>query len=185
MDASIIIDNFEWFEILKNEEELVEDFKTCLKEGKIIGIISEAGCPGVADPGQLLISHAQKTGAKVVPLVGPSSLLLALMASGMNGQHFTFHGYLPIDSNLRIKKIRQIEEEAHKRNCTQMFIETPYRNEALLNDILKHCKNETLLCIASEVTSENEWIKTKTIGEWKKEKISVHKKPVIFLLGIS
>jgi 16S rRNA (cytidine1402-2'-O)-methyltransferase len=115
-------------------------------------------------------------------LVGPSSILLALMASGFNGQHFCFLGYLPIDKAERIKKIKQTEEESLKRKCTQIFIETPYRNNKLLETILQHCNSSTKLCIAAELTSANEFIKTKTIGEWKKEAIDLHKKPVIFLL---
>jgi 16S rRNA (cytidine1402-2'-O)-methyltransferase len=118
----------------------------------------------------------------VKPLVGPSSILLALMASGLNGQHFSYHGYLPIDNLERIKKIKQIEEESTRRKCTQIFIETPYRNNKLIENILQHGKPSTQLCIASEITSTEEWIKTKSLADWKKEKIDLHKKPVIYLL---
>lgn len=183
MDSSIIIDTFEWFEIHKNEEQMAERFAQCLKQQKTIGIISEAGCPGIADPGQLLVYRAQLMGAEVKPLVGPNSILLALMASGLNGQNFTFNGYLPIDSIQRIKKIRQVEEEIVKYNVTQLFIETPYRNDALLSDILKNCRNQTLLCVAVDVTSKNEWIKTLPVAEWKKQKVDLHKRPAIFLMG--
>jgi 16S rRNA (cytidine1402-2'-O)-methyltransferase len=182
MDKEIEIDNFEWYTIHKAEEEQIVAFKQKIKEGKNIAIISEAGCPGVADPGQILISEAQKINVKVRPLVGPSSILLALMASGFNGQHFCFLGYLPIDNFERIKKIRQIEEESAKKKCTQIFIETPYRNNKMLETILQICNPSTQLCIAAELTSNNELIKTKTVSDWKKEAIDLHKKPVIFLL---
>ena len=171
ISKGIVIDDFEWYTIHKAEQEQVNNF-----------IISEAGCPGVADPGQILIYEAQKMNVLVKPLVGPNSILLALMASGLNGQHFCFEGYLPIDNLDRNKKIKQLEEESVKNNCTQIFIETPYRNNKLLETILQNCKLSTRLCIAVELTSANEWIKTKTIAEWKKENTDLHKKPVIFLL---
>jgi len=182
MDKEIVIDNFEWHTIHKAEQECVNVFKQKIKEGKNIAIISEAGCPGIADPGQILVYEAQKLNIEIKPLVGPSSILLALMASGFNGQHFSFLGYLPIDHTDRIKKIKQIEEESSKRKCTQIFIETPYRNNKLFETILINCNSSTQLCIAAELTSANEFIKTKSITDWKKEKIDLHKKPVIFLL---
>ncbi len=182
MDKEIVIDDFEWHAIHKAETEQINIFKQKIKEEKNIAIISEAGCPGVADPGQILISEAQKMNVEIKPLVGPNSILLALMASGLNGQHFSFLGYLPIDNFERIKKIKQIEEESTKRNCTQIFIETPFRNNKMIETILQNCKPSTQLCIAAELTSTNEWIKTKTISDWKIEKIDLHKKPVIFLL---
>lgn len=182
-DHQIMIDNYEWHAIHKSEEEHIAVFEDCLRQQKNIAIISEAGCPGVADPGQMLIAVAQRMHVQVKPLVGPSSILLSLMASGMNGQCFTFLGYLPIDSGERSKKIKQIEEDSIKKNCTQIFIETPYRNNALLQDLLRNCHPQTLLCIAVDITSANELIQTKTISEWKKVEISLHKKPVIFLIG--
>ena len=182
MDKEIVIDNFEWFAIHKAEEQQLNVFREKIKEGKNIAIISEAGCPGVADPGQILINEAQKLNVEVKPLVGPNSILLALMASGLNGQNFTFNGYLPIDNGERIKKIKQLEEESNRKKCTQIFIETPYRNNKLLETILQHAQPSTLLCVASELTSVNEFIKTRTVGAWKKETIDLHKKPVIFLL---
>jgi 16S rRNA (cytidine1402-2'-O)-methyltransferase len=182
MDKEIVIDDFEWYAIHKAEAEQINIFRQKIKEGKNIAIISEAGCPGVADPGQILVNEAQKMNVAVKPLVGPSSILLALMASGLNGQHFSFHGYLPIDNLERIRKIKQIEEESAKRKCTQIFIETPYRNNKLIETILQHGKPSTQLCIASEITSTKEWIKTKSLAEWRKEKIDLHKKPVIYLL---
>lgn len=183
MRPAIQIDHFEWYEILKNEGQVLQQFKTCLRQKKNIAIMSEAGCPGIADPGQGLIMAAQELMVDVKPLVGPSSILLSLMASGFNGQHFTFNGYLPIESDKRIKKIKQLEESVHKRNCTQLFIETPYRNDSLLADLCKTCQPGTLLCIASEITSPTEWIKTAAMSEWKKQPPALHKKPVIFLLG--
>jgi 16S rRNA (cytidine1402-2'-O)-methyltransferase len=178
----IVIDNYEWFVIDKAEDKVQSVFKQKIKEGKNIGIISEAGCPGVADPGQILISIAHDTNTEVKPLVGPSSVLLALMASGMNGQQFQFVGYLPINEYERGKAIKELETESQKKNCTQIFIETPYRNNQLIESVLKNCKPATKLCIAVDLTGKNEWIRTKTINEWKKEKIDIHKRPAILLL---
>ena len=185
MDEEIVIDNFEWHAIHKAEKEQINIFKQKIKEGKNIAIMSEAGCPGVADPGQILVYEAQKMDVEVKPLVGPNSILLALMASGLNGQHFCFLGYLPIDNLERIKKIKQIEEESARRNCTQIFIETPFRNNKMIETLLQNCKPTTQLCIAAELTSANEFIKTKTIADWKNEQIDLHKKPVIYLLAAS
>jgi 16S rRNA (cytidine1402-2'-O)-methyltransferase len=182
MDREIIIDDFEWHTIHKAEDEQINIFRACITAGKNMAIISEAGCPGVADPGQKLVYEAQRMNVEVKPLVGPSSILLALMASGLNGQHFCFLGYLPIDHADRIKKIKQIEEESFKRKCTQIFIETPYRNNKMLETLLHHCNPSTQLCIAAEITGANEYIKTKTIADWRKETIDLHKKPVVFLL---
>jgi 16S rRNA (cytidine1402-2'-O)-methyltransferase len=182
MDREIVIDHFEWFAIHKVEAEQIKIFKQKINEGKNIAIISEAGCPGVADPGQILVNEAQKLNQEIKPLVGPNSILLALMASGLNGQNFCFHGYLPIDNFERIKKIKELEEESLKKKCTQIFIETPFRNNKIIETILQNCKPSTQFCVASELTSSNEWIKTKTIAEWRKEKIDLHKKPVIYLL---
>ena len=182
MDRDIVIDDFEWFSIHKAEAEVVNFFREKIKQHKNICIISEAGCPGIADPGQVLIAAAQQMCAIVKPLVGPSSILLALMASGMNGQQFEFLGYLPIDSHERNKAILAIEINSQKKNSTQIFIETPYRNNQLIENLLKVCKPDTQLCIAAELTGDNEFIKTKTIAAWKKEKTDFHKKPIIFLL---
>ena len=182
MDKDIVIDDYEWHTIHKVEEQQSAIFREKMKEGKNVAIISEAGCPGIADPGQILIAQAQQLNVEVKPLVGPNSILLALMASGLNGQYFTFNGYLPIENAERIKKIKQLEEESIRKNCTQIFIETPYRNNKLFETILHQGNPSTRLCIASEITSENEFIKTKSIGAWKNENIDLHKKPVIFLL---
>ena len=178
----IVIDDYEWFTIHKAENEVLNAFRQKIKEGKNIGIISEAGCPGIADPGQILIAAAQEMNAIIKPLVGPSSILLALMASGMNGQQFEFVGYLPIDNLERNKAITVLETSSQKKNSTQIFIETPYRNNQLIETLLKTCKPSTKLCIAAELTGPNEFVKTKTIADWKKEKTDFHKKPVIFLL---
>src|SRR5436189_1011133 len=178
----IVIDDYEWFTIHKAENEVLNTFRQKIKEEKNIAIISEAGCPGIADPGQVLVAAAQEMNACVKPLVGPSSILLALMACGMNGQQFEFVGYLPIDGGERTRAITALELSSQKKNSTQVFIETPYRNNQLLETLLKTCKSSTKLCIAAELTSANETIKTKTIAEWRKEKNDLHKKPVIFLL---
>ncbi len=159
-----------------------DSFRKKIKEEKTIGIISEAGCPGVADPGQQLVAIAQEMNIEVKPLVGPNSILLALMASGMNGQQFQFPGYLPIDNPERIKAIKELEAESAKKKCTQIFIETPYRNNQLMEALLKYCHPSTKLCIAVDLTGKKEWIKTKTIADWKKNKPDIHKRPAIFLL---
>ncbi len=182
LSKEIVINDYEWFTIHKAEEQIKTEFINKIKAGKTIGIISEAGCPGVADPGQLLVSVAQDLGILVKPLVGPSSILLALMASGMNGQQFQFVGYLPIDIGERLKAIKDLENESQKKNCTQIFIETPYRNNQLVEIILKTCKPSTKLCIAANLTGINESVKTQTIDSWKKNIPELHKQPVIFLL---
>ena len=183
LSKDIVIDDFEWYTIHKSEKELRETFINKLKEGKNAGLISEAGCPGVADPGQWLVAAAQEMDIEIRPLVGPNSILLALMASGMNGQQFKFWGYLPVDAGEREKNIRELETESMNKNCTQIFIETPYRNDQLFQSILKTCMPSTRICIAADLTSPAEWIKTKAIKDWKKLKPSLHKKPVIFLLS--
>lgn len=178
----MVIDKYEWYTIHKVEWGVHTAFENHLKEGKNIAIISEAGCPGVADPGQVLVSIAQQMGAIVKPLVGPSSILLALMASGMNGQQFQFNGYLPIDNLERKGAIRHLENYSVKTKCTQIFIETPYRNNQLIKEILSTCKPTTQLCIAIDITAPTESIKTQTISQWKKETIDIHKRLAIFLL---
>jgi 16S rRNA (cytidine1402-2'-O)-methyltransferase len=178
----IVIDDFEWFTIHKAEQEQVVNFKQKLKEAKNIAIISEAGCPGVADPGQVLVNIAHQEVAVVKPLVGPSSILLALMASGLNGQQFEFVGYLPIDIAEKTKAIKQLETASAANNSTKIFIETPYRNNQLLETILKTCGNNTRLCVAVDITGETESIHTKTIAQWKIKKPDIHKRPAIFLL---
>ena len=177
----MVIDNYEWFN-MSDESKMTEAFKQKIKEGKNIGIISEAGCPGVADPGQVLVTIAQQMNINVKPLVGPNSILLALMASGMNGQQFQFVGYLPIDNHERNKAIKELEAESKKKGCTQIFIETPYRNNQMIEALLKNCNEATRLCIAVDLTGKTEWIKTKTIADWKKKKEDIHKRLAIFLI---
>jgi 16S rRNA (cytidine1402-2'-O)-methyltransferase len=184
----MVIDDYEWYNVsgpLQGPEtlQLINTFKKKLKENKTLGIVSEAGCPGVADPGQQLVAIAQELNVEVKPLVGPNSILLALMASGMNGQQFQFHGYLPIDNQQRIKAIKDLETESAKKKCTQIFIETPYRNNQIIEALLKNCNPATKLCIAVDLTGKNQWIKTKSISGWQKEKHDIHKRPAIFLLS--
>lgn len=151
--------------------------------GADIGLLSDAGCPAVADPGGKVVKIAHQMGIPVKPLVGPSSILLALMASGMNGQQFAFHGYLPIDRHDRNKKIKWLESQIQQQGSTQIFIETPYRNQKLFEQLVKQCRNNTLLCLAVDVTLSTQNILSKTIGEWKKIKPDLHKRPTVFLLG--
>lgn len=188
----IVIDNYEWHTVSGSRQgrepdssQINETFREKIKEGKTIGIISEAGCPGVADPGQQLVSIAHEMNVEVIPLVGPNSILLALMASGMNGQQFKFVGYLPIQNPERSKAIKELESESAKKNCTQIFIETPYRNNQMLDALLTACDPSTKICLAVDLTSEKQFIKTKTAGNWKKDKPDIHKRPAIFLLYAS
>ena len=157
-------------------------YLTPLMEGKNIGVMSEAGCPGVADPGANLVREAHRLGIRVAPLVGPSSILLALMASGLNGQRFRFHGYLPVDRIERAKAIAALEQSSRRDRETQLFIETPYRNGAMIDTLMATCSSQTLLCMAADVTGENETIVTRTIGEWKKQLPNLDKRPTVFLL---
>jgi 16S rRNA (cytidine1402-2'-O)-methyltransferase len=163
--------------------DLEQDLLIHILAGKNVGLISEAGVPSVADPGSKIVEYAHNYNIRVIPLVGPSSILLALMASGMNGQNFAFNGYLPIESKERTNKIKQLEKLANLRNQTQIFMETPYRNNKLLEVILKTCRSQTRLCIASNITTDHESILTKTILEWKTIKININKQPSIFLLS--
>ncbi|MGC2049232.1 MAG: SAM-dependent methyltransferase [Gallionella sp.] len=154
-----------------------------LEAGEDLGIISEAGCPGIADPGADLVLLAQRKGIRVVPLVGPSSILLALMASGLNGQCFAFHGYLPIAEAERNKAIAALEAESAKRKQTQLFIETPYRNQKLFSGLLAHCRPETLLCVATDISLPTEQILTRSIAQWKSQPVpQLNKRPSMFLL---
>src|SRR5450432_6463 len=176
------IDSYPWYVIHKSEESVKQDFLRFIKQGKQIAILSEAGCPGIADPGQILVAAAQEAGVLVKPLVGPSSILLALMASGMNGQHFQFHGYLPIESSERNRRVKELESVSQKENSAQIFIETPYRNLSLLDSLLKSCSNDTRLCIAVNLTGKSESIQTKTIEAWRKGIPDINKRPAIFIL---
>jgi 16S rRNA (cytidine1402-2'-O)-methyltransferase len=162
-------------------EEEVNHFLDPCDEGHNIGIISEAGCPGIADPGAEIVKLAHEKYIKAIPLVGPSSIFLSLMASGLNGQNFTFNGYLPIDSKDRKSKLKLLEKLSFEHNQTQIFIETPYRNNKILEDVCKSLNDNTRFCVACDITLPSEYIKTLTIKEWKKEKVDLHKKPTIFL----
>lgn len=173
------------FQVLDKHNKNV-DYSNLLKpleEGHNIGILSEAGCPGIADPGSEIVKLAHKKNIDIVPLIGPSSIFLALMASGFNGQSFKFHGYIPVKNPERAKRIKEMEINAKKFSETQIFIETPYRNIQLINDLAANCNETTLLCIASDVTLETESIKTKTLKDWKLKLPDIDKHPAVFLLG--
>jgi 16S rRNA (cytidine1402-2'-O)-methyltransferase len=179
-----IIDQLHFFEL--NKDTSLAQVKQYFKEippNQNIGVVSEAGCPGIADPGALAVQVAHQIGMRVIPLVGPSSILLGLMASGFSGQSFVFHGYLPIEKVERSKKIKNLENEA-KKGQTQIFMETPFRNNQLLDDLLTNLGSSSLLCIACNVTASDEMIQTKNIADWKKQKPDLHKKPTMFLLSI-
>ena len=182
MWKEMVIDDYHWVTIHKAEQAVINQFLDYLHSGKNIGILSEAGCPGIADPGQILVQAAQQEKIVIKPFVGPSSILLALMASGMNGQCFQFNGYLPIDAGERRKKIKALEIDSQKNNCTHIFIETPYRNNALLHDLLQTCQQNTRVCVAVDITSPNETIITRSVIEWKVINTDIHKHLAIFLL---
>ncbi|MBC7915717.1 MAG: SAM-dependent methyltransferase [Pyrinomonadaceae bacterium] len=162
--------------------DIREYFKD-LESGKDVGLMSEAGCPAVADPGSDIVMEAHRKGIKVVPMVGPNSILLALMASGFNGQSFTFQGYLPIDKAQRIKRIKELENIAERHSQTQIFIETPFRNNQILEAILSTCNPKTRLCVACNITAEDEQIISQPVEQWRKLKVDFHKKPAIFLIS--
>jgi 16S rRNA (cytidine1402-2'-O)-methyltransferase len=178
----MVIDNYKWVNMQDVTPDVANQFKQQVGLGKTIGIISEAGCPGVADPGQKLVAIAQQQQALVKPLVGPNSILLALMGSGMNGQCFQFVGYLPIEVAERTKSIKSLENESRNKNCTQIFIETPYRNNPLLETLVKTCSPHTQICVAVDLTAPTESIQTKTAQQWKTAMPSLHKRPAIFLI---
>ena len=160
----------------------LESFLNPCDEGKPVGLISEAGCPGIADPGAEIVKIAHKKDIRVIPLVGPSSILLAMMASGMNGQNFTFNGYLPIENSERKKALKALERESFNTNTSQIFIETPYRNNKLLEEMCKTLHPETNVCVACDITLPTEYIKTKTAAEWKNVTVDLHKRPTIFVM---
>ena len=183
VDKSINIDELTFYELNKHTTpQQKSSFLNAAKKGENIGVISEAGCPGVADPGADIVAAAHQQNIKVVPLVGPSSILLSLMASGMNGQSFAFQGYLPIKSGDRAKAIKHLEALSKREKQTQIFIEAPYRNNHLLKDILANCNSKTRVCVACDITLETEFIKTKTVAQWKGQLPELHKKPTIFLI---
>jgi len=166
-----------------SKDDELDEILAILRKGESMGILSEAGVPAVADPGSDLVAQAHMLGIQVIPLVGPSSILLALMASGMNGQSFRFHGYLPVKNPQRINRIREIEKYGLESGETQIFMETPYRNMSLLDDLLNTCRKETMLCLATDISLETEFIQTKTVHEWKRKVPPIHKRPTIFLLN--
>jgi len=165
----------------KRGSSLAPFFKE-LNEGIDVGLMSEAGCPGVADPGADIVAEAHKRNIKVVPLVGPNAMLQALMSSGFSGQSYAFTGYLPIDKGDRAKRIKDLEQLSQRYRQTQLFMETPFRNNHLLEDILKNCQPNTMLCVACNINAEDEFIKTLPVGLWRKEKVNLHKKPTVFLI---
>ncbi len=182
-NPEIDINALTFYELNKHtRKEEISSFLKPLKSGSNIGVISEAGCPAIADPGADVVAIAQRSSYKVVPLVGPSSILMSLMASGFNGQSFAFHGYLPIDGAERVKSLKQLEARAYSEDQTQIFIETPYRNDKLADDILQQCKAQTKLCIAMNISCENEYIVTKKVGAWKNTLPKMHKQPCVFLI---
>lgn len=184
VDRDINIDTLTFYEMGKHADTArFSSFLAPLRKGEDVGVISEAGCPAVADPGADVVALAQQEGLQVVPLVGPSSILLAVMASGFNGQSFAFHGYLPIEAKERSKRLKQLEQRAQSERQTQLFIETPYRNAKLLADILAVCSPSTRLCIAAALTTEHEYVCTRSLKAWKQTGFpDLGKTPAIFLL---
>ncbi|MEI6821762.1 MAG: SAM-dependent methyltransferase [Bacteroidota bacterium] len=165
-----------------SKDHEISSYLDAIKEGKHIGLLSEAGVPCIADPGAAIVKIAQSNNINVIPLVGPSSIFMALMASGFNGQQFSFLGYLPVDKKFRVDKIKEIEKTIYQKNETQLFIETPYRNNQMIESILSTCRNETMLCIATDVSMDSEYIKTKSIAQWKKSIPDINKRATVFLL---
>lgn len=183
VDKEIDIDGLTFYPLNKHTSpDEISGYLSPMVKGESMGVISEAGCPAIADPGADVVALAQRKNLKVVPLVGPSSILLSVMASGFNGQSFAFHGYLPIDTNERIKRLKQLEQRIYAEQQTQLFIETPYRNNKMVEDILANCRPQTKLCIAANLTTADEFIKTRSVKEWKGKVPELSKIPCIFLL---
>ncbi len=183
VDREIDIDALSFYPLNKHtSSEDISDYLKPLESGFPMGVISEAGCPAIADPGADVVAIAQRKNLRVVPLVGPSSIILSVMASGFNGQSFSFHGYLPIEAGERLKKLKALEQRVYSEHQTQLFIETPYRNNKMVDDILHACRPQTKLCIAADITNEGEYIKTKTLKEWQGKIPDLSKIPCIFLL---
>jgi 16S rRNA (cytidine1402-2'-O)-methyltransferase len=182
-ESSVVIDDIVFYELNKRTRpEDIATFLNPIADGLPVGVISEAGCPAIADPGADSVGIAQCKGYEVVPLVGPSSILLALMASGFNGQSFAFNGYLPIQANERAAAVKKMEARIYSESQTQLFIETPYRNNKLAEELLHLCKPQTAFCIASNLTCKDEFVRTKSIAEWKGQLPNLDKKPTIFIL---
>ncbi|HEU4718840.1 MAG TPA: SAM-dependent methyltransferase [Bacteroidia bacterium] len=165
------------------DESDIDLFIREIENGNDGGIISEAGCPAIADPGSVAVKKAHEKNIRVVPLTGPSSILLALMSSGFSGQRFRFHGYLPIDKNEKARALKSIERAVAEKDETQIFIETPFRNNQLMDDLLRVLDASTMLCVACDLTSAREFVRTKRVSEWKKQKPDLHKRPAVFLVG--
>lgn len=183
VEPSIVIDDLVFYELNKHTSpEQVSGYLNPLAAGEPVGVISEAGCPAVADPGADVVALAQRKGYPVVPLVGPSSILLSVMASGFNGQSFAFHGYLPIEAGERMATIKRLEGRIYSENQTQLFIETPYRNRKLAEELIKLCRPSTKLCIASNLTCADEFVRTRPVKEWAGKLPDLDKKPTIFLI---
>ena len=183
VDSGIDIDSLSFYTLNKHTSPNdISGYLKPLQDGNSMGVISEAGCPAVADPGADVVAIAQSLNLKVVPLVGPSSIIMSVMGSGFNGQSFAFNGYLPVDSGSRMKKLKELEQKVYSENQTQLFIETPYRNNKMADDILKICRPSTKLCIAADITCQDEYIRTKSIKEWKNKLPDLSKKPCIFLI---
>lgn len=183
VDKDIDIDSLSFVELNKHTTpESISTYLEPLEKGNSIGVISEAGCPAIADPGADVVAIAQRKGLKVVPLIGPSSILLSLMASGFNGQSFAFHGYLPIEKGDRVKKIKVLEQLVYSEHQTQIFIETPYRNNKMIDDLISVCRPQTKLCIAANITCDDEFIRTMSLKDWKKSIPELSKIPCIFLI---
>ena len=183
VEPSIVIDDLVFYELNKHTSpEQVSGYLKPLAAGEPVGVISEAGCPAVADPGADVVALAQRKGYPVVPLVGPSSILLSVMASGFNGQSFAFHGYLPIEAGERVAAIKRLEGRIYSENQTQLFIETPYRNRNLAEELIKLCRPSTKLCIASNLTCADEFVRTRPVKEWAGKLPDLDKKPTIFLI---
>lgn len=186
VDRDINIDELTFYPMGKHADaQRFAEYLRPLEQGLPMGVISEAGCPAVADPGADLVAIAQRKGLQVVPLVGPSSIILAVMASGLNGQSFAFHGYLPIDPAERTKRLKVLETRAQQEHQTQLFIETPYRNHKLFETLCQTLRPQTRICVAAGITTEQEWIRTRTVSEWRLHPLpDLSKTPAIFLMGI-
>lgn len=184
VEKSIDIDTLTFYELNRHtDRKFIGEYLDPLKKGEPVGIISEAGCPAIADPGADVVAIAQSRGYKVVPLVGPSSIIMSVMGSGFNGQSFAFNGYLPVEVPQRIKVLKKLEQKVQNENQTQLFIETPYRNAQLFDTVIKCCRPETKLCVAAGITTDQEFIKTKTVAQWKKDGLPEMKKvPAIFAI---
>ena len=182
-NPDIVIDDLTFYTLDEHTRiEEISAFLAPLRQGLPVGVISEAGCPAIADPGADLVAIAQREGLPVVPLVGPSSILMSLMASGFNGQSFAFNGYLPVVPNERTRRIKQLEQRAYSEDQTQIFIETPYRNHKLIEELVRICRPTTRLCVACDISCEGEEIHTRTMAQWKKAQYDIQKRPAIFLI---